>query len=209
MTLTIVWLLKWNQIICDFFILLSGIRWKLLQFNFLPSCPLSHSFSSFPFSPPPPSSLSLSFCQLHNSLWYKQNYCSLIEKCSVCFQCLAPMNKAVINIFVQRSLYMVLSFYGTWNLPIFLKSYHIISIEKVIDYATGISLFQIWFPWCVCPEVGLLGHMEVLFLVFYSVLIITHLQYVWYKSNYMYDIIWILWSEYRNGTISLLPVSVG
>ena len=27
-------------------------------------------------------------------------------------------------------------------------------------------LFQIWFPWCVCPEVGLLGHMEVLFPVF-------------------------------------------
>ena len=24
-------------------------------------------------------------------------------------------------------------------------------------------LFQIWFPWCVCPEVGLLGHMAVLF----------------------------------------------
>ena len=117
-------------------------------------------------SPLPLLLLSLSFCQLHNSLWYKQNYCSLIEKCSVCFQCLAPMNKAVINIFVQRSLYMVLSFYGTWNLPIFLKSYHIISIEKVIDYATGISLFQIWFPWCVCPEVGLLGHMEVLFPVF-------------------------------------------
>ena len=23
-------------------------------------------------------------------------------------------------------------------------------------------LFQIWFPWCVCPEVGLLGHMAVL-----------------------------------------------
>ena len=22
-------------------------------------------------------------------------------------------------------------------------------------------LFQIWFPWCVCPEVGLLGHMAV------------------------------------------------
>ena len=20
-------------------------------------------------------------------------------------------------------------------------------------------LFQFWFPWCVCPEVGLLGHM--------------------------------------------------
>ena len=27
-------------------------------------------------------------------------------------------------------------------------------------------LFQIWFPWCVCPEVGLLGHMAVLFPVF-------------------------------------------
>ena len=27
-------------------------------------------------------------------------------------------------------------------------------------------LFQIWFPWCVCPEVGLLGHMAVLIPVF-------------------------------------------
>ena len=27
-------------------------------------------------------------------------------------------------------------------------------------------LFQIWYPWCVCPEVGLLGHMAVLFPVF-------------------------------------------
>ena len=27
-------------------------------------------------------------------------------------------------------------------------------------------LFQIWFPWCVCPGVGLLGHMAVLFPVF-------------------------------------------
>ena len=27
-------------------------------------------------------------------------------------------------------------------------------------------LFQIWFPLCVCPEVGLLGHMAVLFPVF-------------------------------------------
>lgn len=30
-------------------------------------------------------SLSPSLCQLHNSLWYKQNHCSLIEKCSVLF----------------------------------------------------------------------------------------------------------------------------
>ena len=27
-------------------------------------------------------------------------------------------------------------------------------------------LFQFWFPRCVCPEVGLLGHMAVLFPVF-------------------------------------------
>ena len=27
-------------------------------------------------------------------------------------------------------------------------------------------LFQFWFPWCVCPTVGLLGHMAVLFPVF-------------------------------------------
>ena len=24
-------------------------------------------------------------------------------------------------------------------------------------------LFQFWFPWCVCPAVGLLGHMAVIF----------------------------------------------
>ena len=27
-------------------------------------------------------------------------------------------------------------------------------------------LFQLWFPWCVCPAVGFLGCMAVLFLVF-------------------------------------------
>ena len=30
-------------------------------------------------------------------------------------------------------------------------------------------LFQIWFPWCVCPGVGLLGHMAVLFPVFQGI----------------------------------------
>ena len=30
-------------------------------------------------------------------------------------------------------------------------------------------LFQIWFPWCVCPEVGFLGHMAVLFPVFQGI----------------------------------------
>ena len=27
-------------------------------------------------------------------------------------------------------------------------------------------LFQFWFPWCVCPAVGLLGHTVVLFAIF-------------------------------------------
>ena len=27
-------------------------------------------------------------------------------------------------------------------------------------------LFQFWFPWCVCPKAGLLGHEAVLFPVF-------------------------------------------
>ena len=31
-------------------------------------------------------------------------------------------------------------------------------------------LFQFWFPWCVCPAVGLLGHMAVLFPVFKGIL---------------------------------------
>ena len=30
----------------------------------------------------------------------------------------------------------------------------------------GVHVSQICFPWCVCPEVGFLGHMEVLFPVF-------------------------------------------
>ena len=33
-------------------------------------------------------------------------------------------------------------------------------------------LFQIWFPQCVCPEVGLLGHMAVLFPVFKEISIL-------------------------------------
>ena len=28
------------------------------------------------------------------------------------------------------------------------------------------SLLQFWFPWCVCPAVGLLGHKVVLFAIF-------------------------------------------
>ena len=32
--------------------------------------------------------------------------------------------------------------------------------------SAAMNIFQICFPRCVCPEVGLLGHMEVLFPVF-------------------------------------------
>ena len=32
--------------------------------------------------------------------------------------------------------------------------------------STHLCLFQFWFPWCVCPAVGLLGHMVVLFAIF-------------------------------------------
>ena len=39
--------------------------------------------------------------------------------------------------------------------------------QTVLRWTLGcMCLFQIWFLWCVCPEVGLLGHMEVLFPVF-------------------------------------------
>ena len=34
--------------------------------------------------------------------------------------------------------------------------------QTVLRWTLGcMCLFQIWYPWCVCPEVGLLGHMEV------------------------------------------------
>ena len=35
-------------------------------------------------------------------------------------------------------------------------------------------LFQFWFPLCVCPEVGLLGHKAVLFPVFFFFLRTLH-----------------------------------
>ena len=38
---------------------------------------------------------------------------------------------------------------------------------KVLRWTLGcMCLFQFWFPWCVCPAVGLLGHKAVLFPVF-------------------------------------------
>ena len=45
-----------------------------------------------------------------------------------------------------------------------LGCFHVLGI---INSALGYTcLFQFWFPQCVCPTVGLLGHMVVLFPVF-------------------------------------------
>ena len=37
------------------------------------------------------------------------------------------------------------------------------TIARTLGYT---FLFHFWFPWCLCPAVGLLGHMAVLFPVF-------------------------------------------
>ena len=62
--------------------------------------------------------------------------------CLSCFHVLDIVNSAVMNTGVHVSLW------GTC-----------VSLGYM-------CLFQFWFPWCVCPTVGLLGHMAVLFPVF-------------------------------------------
>ena len=48
-----------------------------------------------------------------------------------------------------------------------LGCFHVLAIINSAVMNIGVlCFFQIWFPQCVCPEVGLLGHMEVLFPVF-------------------------------------------
>ena len=48
-----------------------------------------------------------------------------------------------------------------------LGCFHVLAIIKSAAITLGYTcLFQFWFPWCVCPGVGLLGHMAVLFPVY-------------------------------------------
>ena len=39
----------------------------------------------------------------------------------------------------------------------------LLSMLKVLTVLGYTCLFQFWFPQCICPAVGLLSHMEVLF----------------------------------------------
>ena len=40
-----------------------------------------------------------------------------------------------------------------------LGCFHVLAIINSAVMNIGVHMSQIWFPWCVCPEVGLLGHM--------------------------------------------------
>ena len=44
-----------------------------------------------------------------------------------------------------------------------------LSVEISRQESWSACLFQFWFPRCVCPAVGLLGHMAVLFPVFQGI----------------------------------------
>ena len=47
-----------------------------------------------------------------------------------------------------------------------LGCFHVLAIINSAVMNIGVHVSQIWFPQCVCPGVGLLGHMAVLFPVF-------------------------------------------
>ena len=57
-----------------------------------------------------------------------------------------------------------------------LGCFHVLAIEDSAAMNIGryMCLFQFWFPQCVCPVVGLLGHMAVLFRFLRSLHTVLH-----------------------------------
>ena len=63
-------------------------------------------------------------------------------------------------------VYMYHSFLIHWSADGHLGCFHVLVMINSAAMNIGVHVSQIWFPWGVCPEVGLLSHMEVLFPVF-------------------------------------------